>query len=506
MRNQAHNRLRAFLLCLAVLFSSVGLTVFGPASPAHAWTMGDDYPSKWKDVAQDSVIDDWRQYNRECTSWVAWTLHSRNGFEMPWVNGTSGAADWGYADRSGYGADSTPAVGSVAWWDYGDGTGHVAWVAAVNGTKVTIEEYNANWNGKYSTRTINASAPKGYIHFKDLGSTPMPNDPAKPEVLAVKRTTDPGGVRQVYAATKSAVTEAWWVPGGNGTHSSEIVHIAQNNIVGFDKVNLPNGRQSVYTAVPDGIWETWWGPGEGLHSSQIVTGMTGVRQVIADNRYESGQFVHRLYVLAADGPHEIWWKDGGDGIHNDLLDSIAGPVTMTSSTGPDGAYQLYVATPTHVYELWWFPGGGTHHGTIMHISQGDIRSLSKGDNLLDGGQLLYTGTSTTAWQSYWLNGPLYHGTIAQSQVNAIQIKKAVTGGVHQLYLATGDHVQEYWWNGPNSGTSTLIDIAQNNIKAFDKSTDGADQQVYTGSGDLVYETWWRNGVAPTSYVLFKVAR
>lgn len=59
---------------------------------------------------------------------------------------------------------------------------------------------------------------------------------------------------------------------------------------------------------------------------------------------------------------------------------------------------------------------------------------------------------------------------------------------------------------PNSGTSTLIDIAQNNIKAFDKSNDGADQQVYTTSGDLVYETWWRAGVSPTSSVLFKVPR
>src|SRR4051812_8163035 len=42
---------------------------------------GDDYP--YKDRAQDSGFDPWGEYFRECTSWVAWALHSRNGFEMP---------------------------------------------------------------------------------------------------------------------------------------------------------------------------------------------------------------------------------------------------------------------------------------------------------------------------------------------------------------------------------------------------------------------------------------
>src|SRR5690349_9633 len=44
---------------------------------------GDDYPPQLKNAAQDSRLDPWREYNRECTSWVAWALHSRNGFEMP---------------------------------------------------------------------------------------------------------------------------------------------------------------------------------------------------------------------------------------------------------------------------------------------------------------------------------------------------------------------------------------------------------------------------------------
>src|SRR6266542_3646046 len=39
---------------------------------------GDDYPGRWKNRPQDSVLDQWREYNRECTSFVAWALYSRN--------------------------------------------------------------------------------------------------------------------------------------------------------------------------------------------------------------------------------------------------------------------------------------------------------------------------------------------------------------------------------------------------------------------------------------------
>jgi hypothetical protein len=340
-----------------------------------------------------------------------------------------------------------------------------------------------------------------------VANPPIHTTPPPPVVNKVKRTAGPDGVREVYAATRSSVTEGWWYPGGDGVHIHEMINIAQDNITGFDKVNEPDGvTQSLYTAVPDGVWETWWRPNEGTHSAKIVAGLNGVRQVIADPDVESGQYTHRLYLLVLDGPYEVWWREGGDGIHMSRLDIVSDAVTMEKSKGPDGTDQLYVATPTWVYELWWRPGQGVHNGTIINITQGDIRSLSKGDNLSDGGQLLYTGTSTTAWQSYWLNSAPSHGTIATGQTNAIQVKKTTYNGVHELYLATGDHVQEYWWNGGSSGGGELIRISQNNITSFDKSNDGAAQQVYTASGDLVYETWWAAGISPSSSVLFKVDR
>lgn len=404
-----------------------------------------------------------------------------------------------------------------SWCDFNDGYCNGSPNQGTHGTA-----YKDYWFQQSATEVVGWAVLKRNSLFPGSTADPLPPrwspeadfgvqlPTPPPAVKHVKRTAGPDGVREVYASTSSAVTEAWWYPGGDGVHTNELINIGQNNIVDFDKVNEPDGvTQSLYTAVPDGIWESWWRPGEGIHHNKIVTGLNGVHQVIADPAWENGQYTHRLYILAQDGPYEAWWRDGGDGMHVSRLDTISNPVTIEKARGPDGTDQLYVATPTWVFELWWRPDTGVHRSTVITITQGDIRSLDKGDNLPGRGQLLYTGTSTTAWQSYWANSAPSHGTIAHGQNNAIQIKKTIYGGVHQLYLATDKHVQEYWWNGPDSGTSELIRIPQGTITAFDKSADGSDQQLYTAAGDLVYETWWRGGSnasGPNTNVLFKVAR
>ena len=161
-------------------------------APAIRAGSGDNYPGvaprNWRSpVAQDSVVDSWGYYNRECTSWAAWALHDRNGFEMPRAIG-NGAGDWGtWASSHGYAVDTTPKTGSIAWWSYGaidngvsDTYGHVAYVSAVNGSSVFIEEYNYGFNGFYHTRTITPSSTQQvqFIHFKDAGGhlTQMNND------------------------------------------------------------------------------------------------------------------------------------------------------------------------------------------------------------------------------------------------------------------------------------------------------------------------------------------
>ena len=140
----------------------------------YAYNTGDDYPANLKEADLDAVVDPWLFYNRECTSFVAWCLNSRNGVAFSNYYGGvqwGHAKDWAAAARSlGISVDGNPAVGSVAWKTGGD-YGHVAWVSAVNGDSVTIEEYNnfaeARVWGAFSSHSV-AKNSFQYIHIKDL--------------------------------------------------------------------------------------------------------------------------------------------------------------------------------------------------------------------------------------------------------------------------------------------------------------------------------------------------
>lgn len=162
---------------------------------------GNDYP--WANVRQDSGVDPWGEDYRECTSFVAWALHSRNEYNMPFHDD---AYNWGIdAEHLGIPVNNTPTVGSVAWEPRlpGHYWGHVMWVAAVNGSTVTVEEYNEHGNGTYDERTFNVhSEPYQYIHFKDLGYSP-------PAVPAPAPTTNPPAGGTTYAETTGSLASTW---------------------------------------------------------------------------------------------------------------------------------------------------------------------------------------------------------------------------------------------------------------------------------------------------------
>jgi surface antigen len=159
----------AALVVSGAWFSPLGAPFGAAGSVAYAAVMGDDYPAKWKALPLDAAVDDWGMYTRECTSFVAWRLFSANGYAFNRAGKSWNANRWGgNAAALGVTVDMNPTIGSVAWWDAGF---HVAWVAEVNGDKVTIEEYNCPSNsGKYNCRTIAKASVSGYIHFKDIGA------------------------------------------------------------------------------------------------------------------------------------------------------------------------------------------------------------------------------------------------------------------------------------------------------------------------------------------------
>ena len=133
--------------------------------PANGATCGGGYPAYLCNAAQDSLVDPWGMYNRECVSYAAFKVASTYGWPNYWTRGGNNANQWpGKADRYGIPRGSTPKVGSVAVMMSGY-YGHVAWVEEVHGNRIVVSDYNSDMRGNYARYETSASAFDTYIYF-----------------------------------------------------------------------------------------------------------------------------------------------------------------------------------------------------------------------------------------------------------------------------------------------------------------------------------------------------
>lgn len=125
---------------------------------------GGGYPGAWAFAPQDSIIDTWGMYNRECVSYTAWKVWS-TGRHMPYWGGVGNANQWDdNARAAGIPVDTTPKAGDVAIKNAGY-YGHAMYVERVydDGT-IYISQYNAGLDGYYSEARISANGLV-FIHF-----------------------------------------------------------------------------------------------------------------------------------------------------------------------------------------------------------------------------------------------------------------------------------------------------------------------------------------------------
>jgi surface antigen len=125
------------------------------------------YPANLSNAGQDTTIDPWGMYNRECVSYTAWKVYQTYGY-MPYWGGQGNANQWpGDAQRAGIKTSSTPAADTVAIWNVG-AFGHAMWVEAVNSDgSLWVSQYNYDYTGHYSEMAVSAAMAKNltYIYF-----------------------------------------------------------------------------------------------------------------------------------------------------------------------------------------------------------------------------------------------------------------------------------------------------------------------------------------------------
>jgi surface antigen len=113
------------------------------------------YPDRWANARQDSMLDSWGMYNRECVSYTAFRVHQdflagKNSRDMPYWGGRGNANEWDNDARAaGIPVDTNPTPGSIAISNAG-AFGHAMYVEAVNGNEIYVQQYNQQLTGQYS--------------------------------------------------------------------------------------------------------------------------------------------------------------------------------------------------------------------------------------------------------------------------------------------------------------------------------------------------------------------
>ena len=122
------------------------------------------YPAVWCNAAQDTLVDNWGMYNRECVSYTAWKV-AASGRYMPYWGGRGNANEWpSSAAADGIPTGSTPVVGSVAIMYVGY-YGHAMYVEGVNANgTIRVSQFNWGIRGEYSEMTVSSSGLT-YIYF-----------------------------------------------------------------------------------------------------------------------------------------------------------------------------------------------------------------------------------------------------------------------------------------------------------------------------------------------------
>lgn len=122
------------------------------------------YPRQWDAAPQDSLVDSWGMYSRECVSYAAWKVHQTYG-TMPYWGGIGNANQWvRNAQNFGIPTGKIPQVHSVAISMAGY-YGHAMWVEKVNGDMIYISQYNYDLRGHYSEMWVDGRNFT-YIYFR----------------------------------------------------------------------------------------------------------------------------------------------------------------------------------------------------------------------------------------------------------------------------------------------------------------------------------------------------
>lgn len=436
------------VITLGLVASGTIAMLAGTATPALATSVGtNDYPwgsydgpgsdpstFTWYNPAGTSYFSVLGFAYRNCTDCAAYEINEQMGgsttnIEFQWANiesnGNGNADGWKQGAIINFGANSvntTPAVGSVAWWgdaSWNDGYGHVAIVQSVgynsdgSVNNIVVADYNSgsdgNW-GDYATHTLTPSGggyfpwPDDFLHLADVssaGSGSPTTLPSHNELAWYDGTTLWGF--NASGATAESVT-GYSTPGWADAGQYDLNGSETGGIFWYD----PN-TTSIYFIVGPTFQNAVLvrGPGVGAPVWAGVGDFTGDSYDDSIAWYDGTN----LYLFAGSGLSTIWqtagystpsWAGVGDYNHDGKDDlywylSGTGTIYVLTSTGSgfDGAQA--VRDPGIGAPVWAGVGDFSGDGYRDALAWYDGTTLWT----FEGAGLVTTGSATGYGAPQW---------------------------------------------------------------------------------------------------------
>lgn len=390
-------------------------------------------------------------YYRNCTDYAAWKLLSL-GVPLSKVSGLGNGSAWdNNAPSKGLIVNTVPEVGSIAVNNTAAaGFGHVAFIESVQGSQISISEYNWNNPGGYHSRTGTPDQLgfSSFIHYEDYfsmsagkGSEDISNSNS-PSSLATASNADGrltifaiGNDNQVYAKTQKYKNQHIWngwyhIPGGGKGIA------ATTNTDGRMQTFYVGGDGAVYYRVQEQPNVDKWLPEQRIHA--------GVAGPISVTRNQDGRLAlftvgtdRKVYTKTQVSPSSDSWDN--------WYEIPAGAQSIATSTNSDGRVEImYVGGDGAVWSRRqrspngssWYSERRIHAGLNGHIAltrQSDLRLqlFARGTD-----NKIYENTQTIpsswSWDGWGLIPAGVYSVTANSHADG-RIFIAYVGGDGALY-------------------------------------------------------------------------
>jgi surface antigen len=375
-----------------------------------------------------SVISPYGYSYRNCTDYAAWRLSSL-GVPSGRYEGLGNANSWGdNAPANGVQVNGTPAVGSIAV-DTSGQFGHVAFVAGMSGSVITVTQYNQASDGNYTVQTGTPSQLgfSQFAHFEAFESgLPKPLRLGMPSLrglvaghhvsagAAVAGGSPPyswslaGGQLPPGVVFDPATARVIGVPlaPGSWRFSIAVRDSAGNRLVGTVGAAVAPGVEDLFVRARTGA--TWHdyvtarGPWSGWGSLGAPRGM----RLASDITVGIGPGGHEnIFARATNGSV---WGDHFDGRGWASWSSLGAPrgATLTSDvsigTNPNGSEEIFARASNGT--VWHDLSEGTHWSGWSSLGGGRgvvlASNVTVGTDGNGGEELFARANNDSIWHDY----------------------------------------------------------------------------------------------------------